>query len=57
MYNIKNRPLVETPSRKRPLVESLDEEWETTAEVLNSNEDMSVFLQRWSGKYETTMIA
>ena len=27
--------------------EYLDEEWETTAEVLNSNEAMSLFLQSW----------
>ena len=39
-----------SPFTLKETYEYLDEEWETTAEVLNSNEAMSVFLESWSGK-------
>jgi len=39
-----------SPFTVKETYEYLDEEWETIAEVLNSKEAMSVFLENWSGK-------
>lgn len=39
-----------SPFTVKETYEYLDEEWESTAEVLNSKEAMSVFLESWSGK-------
>jgi hypothetical protein len=39
-----------SPFKVKETYEYLDEEWESTAEVLNSKEAISVFLERWSGK-------
>jgi hypothetical protein len=39
-----------SPFTVKETYEYLDEEWESTAEVLNSKEAMSVFLESWSAK-------